>query len=56
MTCCKIFKISDRNMIGLTLIMDVIKASNALSVNLPHCQRVEIIEAFHGMTTAHQVR
>lgn len=39
-------------MIGLTLIMDVIKAGSALLINLPHCQRVKIIEAFRRTTTA----
>lgn len=48
---CKILNISDRNMIGLALIMEVIKAGGAILINLPHCQRVEIIEASHRMTT-----
>lgn len=48
---CKILNISDRNMIGLALIMEVIKAGGAILINLPHCQRVEIIEAAHEMTT-----
>lgn len=39
-------------MIGLTLIMDVIKAGSGLLINLPHWQRVKIIEAFHRTTTA----
>lgn len=51
MTGRKIFKISDRNTIGLALIMDVIKAGSAILINLSHCQRVEIAEASYGTTT-----
>lgn len=47
----EILKISDGNMIGLALIMEVIKAGSAILINLPHCQREEIIEASDGMTT-----
>lgn len=51
MAGCKIFKISDGNMIGLALIMDVIKAGSAILINLSHCQRVEIVEARSRTTT-----
>lgn len=45
MAGCKIFNISDRDMIGLALIMDVIKAGTAILINLSHYKRVEIREA-----------
>lgn len=51
MAGCKIFKISLRNMIGLALIMDVVKAGRAILINLSHCKRVEIVGATHRMTT-----
>ena len=42
---CKIFMFSDKKTIGLALIMDAIKASDTISINLSRRQKGVIVEA-----------